>query len=1099
MNGLRAKKTARSIPRRAWLVAALLACLLPLGAQAQTVTYEKTEQIVYENNKTAWVIGQVKSVICAAAIPTSAACNGDVVAETSYDAATALPLQTKAFGKIQQTLTYNLTTGTQDGTLATVKDGNNNITTLSNWKRGIPQTITHPATTDQPTPVSESAVVNNDGTIASVTDETQSKTCYGYDAMGRINLITYPSETANVCDESKWTATTVTFQDGNAAAYGVPYGHWRQTTLTGRGRKILILDALWRPVVEQTLDLDLVDTTRSEVVRRYDSAGRLAFQSYPMNTQGTAVYTDTTLKGTDYTYDALDRPLTAVQDSELGTPLTTTTEYLTGFQTRVTNPRTYQTVIQYQAYDQPVTELPVGVTRYAGVDTSATEIARDPHGKPLTIKQRNAGDTLSATRSYTYNTLQELCRTDEPETGVTALGYDAAGNLVWSAAGVTTTATGCMHQDWVVSRRADRTYDARNRLKTLTIPDDGQGNTSSTTSVWAPDGLLASITADNGNGQIVTTSYTYNRRRLLELERMQWGTINWPVDYAYNPNGHLASQTFSGFLIDYLPDDLGRPTKAGTSASGVSYHPNGGIKQFTYGNGITHTLTQNVRGLPDTSCDSYGACGATSVLNDGYDYDGNGNVAAISDGRTGNRGHRTMTYDGLDRLTRTLTPTTPSPMFGTQGANYTYDALDNLMRVNIGGTSARDHYYCYNAQWQLAFIRTGPVCTGSSPSQAPTALEYDEQGNLKDRNSTVYDFDLGNRLRSVKVGTTPISSYVYDGHGRRVRDFTTASKYSLYSHSGQLVFDSDGRTGLQHWYVYLQGSLIEIRERNTATNVYTTKYQHTDALGSPVVMTDANRQEIERREYEPYGKQIKPVTLKDGPGYTGHMLDAATGLNYMQQRYYDPGIGRFLSVDPVTADGNSGGNFNRYWYANNNPYKFTDPDGRQSQSVPFGVTPQIAESLKTQGQVAPMRAAGERAGSAAVLERTAVKAVGTASMGTGINAEKTLAGNSSDQVGWVPVGQGAFAGVIAELNVISVDLFDGAANSPFSFEASGDVGFLASIGGEISLDPGGKLDISLNLGLGFGEHTSFSPTLNVDVNNKQPEPPPKVNEELRNK
>jgi RHS repeat-associated protein len=46
------------------------------------------------------------------------------------------------------------------------------------------------------------------------------------------------------------------------------------------------------------------------------------------------------------------------------------------------------------------------------------------------------------------------------------------------------------------------------------------------------------------------------------------------------------------------------------------------------------------------------------------------------------------------------------------------------------------------------------------------------------------------------------------------------------------------------------------------------------------------------------------------------------------QRYYDPGIGRFLSVDPVTANDNTGGNFNRYWYANNNPFRFTDPDGR---------------------------------------------------------------------------------------------------------------------------------------------------------------------------
>jgi hypothetical protein len=48
----------------------------------------------------------------------------------------------------------------------------------------------------------------------------------------------------------------------------------------------------------------------------------------------------------------------------------------------------------------------------------------------------------------------------------------------------------------------------------------------------------------------------------------------------------------------------------------------------------------------------------------------------------------------------------------------------------------------------------------------------------------------------------------------------------------------------------------------------------------------------------------------------------------MQQRYYDAESGRFLSVDPVTPDGSTGGNFNRYWYANDNPYRYTDPDGR---------------------------------------------------------------------------------------------------------------------------------------------------------------------------
>jgi hypothetical protein len=52
----------------------------------------------------------------------------------------------------------------------------------------------------------------------------------------------------------------------------------------------------------------------------------------------------------------------------------------------------------------------------------------------------------------------------------------------------------------------------------------------------------------------------------------------------------------------------------------------------------------------------------------------------------------------------------------------------------------------------------------------------------------------------------------------------------------------------------------------------------------------------------------------------------------MQQRYYDPVASRFLSVDPVTTDASSGSHFNRYVYGNNNPYKYTDPDGRISVS-----------------------------------------------------------------------------------------------------------------------------------------------------------------------
>jgi RHS repeat-associated protein len=121
-------------------------------------------------------------------------------------------------------------------------------------------------------------------------------------------------------------------------------------------------------------------------------------------------------------------------------------------------------------------------------------------------------------------------------------------------------------------------------------------------------------------------------------------------------------------------------------------------------------------------------------------------------------------------------------------------------------------------------------------------------------------------------------------------------------------------------------------------------YVHTDALGSPVVLTDANRNVVERREYEPYGRQLTPAP-QDGPGYTGHVYDAATSMVYMQQRYFDPFLGKFVSIDPVTADGSTGANFNRYWYANNNPYTLVDPDGRRPSGALCDKTPQRCEAV----------------------------------------------------------------------------------------------------------------------------------------------------------
>jgi len=876
---------ARALPA----LLALAAWLAPLPAQAEVRS--RSEQLAYHDDRALWVLGQSAQVTCVQAQPADAACTQTVVAATGYDAR-ALPTSHHAFGKLQHTLGYH-----PDGTLASYTDGRNNVTTLSNWYRGVPRSIAWPDGTGV------SATVNPDGTLASTTDENGARTCYAYDAMGRLAQVTYPSESqTGVCDTSAWNITTQAFVQVNAAEYGIPAGHWRQTVQTGNGVRINYFDALWRPLLAREYDAGDPAATERFTRFTYDHAGRTTFASYPSTSSAP-------LTGTWTDYDPLGRATSVSQDSEHGL-LTTLTAYLPGFRTRVTNPRQQQTTTAYLAYDEPTTDWPVQIAQPEGV---STWIERDPWGKPRAIV-RGADGGLSLARRYVYDAQQQLCKTIEPETGSTVLAYDAAGNLAWSAAGLDlpgTTACDTAHGS-VAARKVVRLYDARNRPTELRFPD-GLGDT---VTGYTPDGQPAAITAYNGSA-VVTNTYEYNARRLPTRERMQWNTIDWSVHHDYNANGHPSRRTIQGLALDYAPNALGQPTRAGSWATDASYFPNGALKQFTYGNGIVHTLTQNARGLPERSRDAYGS---TAFLDDSYDYDANGNVAAISDGATGQnqRGNRTMSYDGLDRLTATV-----SPMFGSGGAVYAYDALDNLTRVNIGGTAARDHHYCYDGRNQLTNVKTGG-CGGSTV----IGLGYDVQGNLANKNGDTFSFDYGNRLRSATVGGVT-SSYVYDGHGRRVRDVTGGSKYSLYTRDGQLAYVSNLRQNKQQWHVYLGGSLVATREQDTVTGAVAEHYLHTDALGSPVAVTDESRSVIQRSEYEPYGAVLNRAH-DDRPGYTGHVADAATGLVQMQQRYYWPAGGIFLSTDPVTAYDQPIGQFHRYRYANNSPYKFTDPDGRRS-------------------------------------------------------------------------------------------------------------------------------------------------------------------------
>jgi len=119
--------------------------------------------------------------------------------------------------------------------------------------------------------------------------------------------------------------------------------------------------------------------------------------------------------------------------------------------------------------------------------------------------------------------------------------------------------------------------------------------------------------------------------------------------------------------------------------------------------------------------------------------------------------------------------------------------------------------------------------------------------------------------------------------------------------------------------------------------IETITYYHTDSLGSPVAGTDANGALLWKEDYKPYGERIRKQveSEKNTRWYTGHPEDKETGLTYAGARFYDSVTGRFLAIDPVGFKEDNLQMFNRYAYANNNPFSFIDPDGG-APKIPFG-------------------------------------------------------------------------------------------------------------------------------------------------------------------
>jgi RHS repeat-associated protein len=144
---------------------------------------------------------------------------------------------------------------------------------------------------------------------------------------------------------------------------------------------------------------------------------------------------------------------------------------------------------------------------------------------------------------------------------------------------------------------------------------------------------------------------------------------------------------------------------------------------------------------------------------------------------------------------------------------------------------------------------------------------------------------------------------------------------------------------MRHWLISL--IVLGVGIPSAATAQEQVRYYHTDLIGSVRMVTDENGVVTKRHDYMPFGIEWSPPEpVTERVLFAGEERDQETGFDYFGARYYGNQDGRFTTVDPLLDIEQAlvePQRWNRYTYTLNNPFKFTDPDGRDPRLITGGV------------------------------------------------------------------------------------------------------------------------------------------------------------------
>ena len=169
--------------------------------------------------------------------------------------------------------------------------------------------------------------------------------------------------------------------------------------------------------------------------------------------------------------------------------------------------------------------------------------------------------------------------------------------------------------------------------------------------------------------------------------------------------------------------------------------------------------------------------------------------------------------------------------------------------------------------------------------------------------------------------------FTYDADGMRTKRSDGSTTYT-YSYDGSRL---SGMTvgSNELWFAYGATGIPMAVEYNGTIYYYVTNIQ-----GDVVAILNSSGTAVVTYTYDAWGN-ILTTTDNSGVGlasknplrYRGYVYDQETGLYYLQSRYYNPAMGRFINADGYVSTGTGLLSFNMFAYCVNNPANMYDPSG----------------------------------------------------------------------------------------------------------------------------------------------------------------------------